>query len=208
MAMIRLPENFLRGLGTYEDHNGVYALTHMGEHFVGSFMRDAGFEVEYGLADNPEQIAKYAKKVAGKKDYLVHFVYVPSKENGGFRPHKFGNYIGKYKLEYEYLTDDYEEGNYPLEYILSFNVFIGSVQDVDFPIFSEIVTIKKGEYIPKELWGYTGDIDEVLKIAREVYKEQGGVGFVSGNVMVDGVPRFGIVWSIIVDGKRNFVQFV
>lgn len=66
---------------------------------------------DYGVADNIEQVKKkYKKKIAQKKNkYVIGFDVIKKsrqEENGGWRWHKWGNYIGKHKITTEYLFDE------------------------------------------------------------------------------------------------------
>lgn len=64
----------------------------------------------YGIADNYQQILEYHKDLIESNLEFVCFVTPIYKkdqlENGGWRWHKWGNYIGNHKIEHEYLYDE------------------------------------------------------------------------------------------------------
>lgn len=64
----------------------------------------------YGVADNLEQVLeKFKDKVESPdKNYVILMTLVERKdqsEDGGWRFHKWGPYIGDHEIEYEYLYD-------------------------------------------------------------------------------------------------------
>lgn len=61
----------------------------------------------YGIADNIEQIKKLYEKVLDKsKDYVCLATPIVKGENGGWRWHKWGPYIGTQKPTAEYLDEE------------------------------------------------------------------------------------------------------
>ena len=83
---------------------------------------------QYGVADNIEQIKEfYKKQIKDKKQKFVIAVtpVYQDKENkgkgGGWRWHKWGEYIGKLDSKCEYLDD--EEFGDDFQYILCFHLY-------------------------------------------------------------------------------------
>ena len=83
----------------------------------------------YGVADNIEQIKEfYKKQIKDKKNkYVIAVTPVfQEKENkgkgGGWRWHKWGEYIGKLNSQCEYLDD--EEFGDDFQYILVFDIYL------------------------------------------------------------------------------------
>ena len=83
---------------------------------------------QYGVADNIEQIKKlYRKQINDKKNkFAIALTPVwQDKENkgkgGGWRWHKWGEYIGNLKHECEYLDD--EEFGDDFKYVICFTLF-------------------------------------------------------------------------------------
>ena len=83
---------------------------------------------QYGVADNVEQIKEfYKKQIKDKKQKFVIAVtpVYQDKENkgkgGGWRWHKWGEYIGKLDSKCEYLDD--EEFGDDFQYILCFHLY-------------------------------------------------------------------------------------
>lgn len=76
---------------------------------------------EYGLCDNADQILKkWGHLEAGKQRHFITMTpiyreFEPS--SGGFRFHKWGEYIGEHELEYEYLVDQTD-----IDVIYSFHI--------------------------------------------------------------------------------------
>lgn len=66
----------------------------------------------YGLCDNPDQILKkWSHLEAGHQRHFITATPIYREhepEWGGFRFHKWGEYIGEHELEYEYLVDQKE----------------------------------------------------------------------------------------------------
>ena len=67
--------------------------------------------IDYGVADNIEQVKKkFKKQIAQKRNkYVIGFDVLKKNmqcENGGWRWHKWGEYIGKQKPQTEYLFDE------------------------------------------------------------------------------------------------------
>lgn len=82
----------------------------------------------YGVADNVEQIKKYYKDQVEdpEKKYAICVTPVwQEKENagngGGWRWHKWGEYIGELNPQYEYLDD--EDFGDDFEYVLVFTIY-------------------------------------------------------------------------------------
>ena len=81
----------------------------------------------YGVADNIEQIKEYYKEEISDPD-KKYFIYLTpvwqEKENkgkgGGWRWHKWGEYIGELNPQCEYLDD--EEFGEDFEYIITFTI--------------------------------------------------------------------------------------
>lgn len=72
-----------------------------------------GLVSNYGVSDSVEQVVRRFKKVVTNPDVEIVFVFTPVKkkdqpESGGWRWHKWGEYIGNHKIKHEYLFD--EEG--------------------------------------------------------------------------------------------------
>lgn len=67
--------------------------------------------VHYGVCDNWEQVVEYHKELFSNpdKNYVVGLstvIRANEPSEGGFRPHRWGPYIGTQKLEHEYFYDD------------------------------------------------------------------------------------------------------
>ena len=67
--------------------------------------------VFYGVCDNWEQVVEYHKELLNNpdKNYVIGLstvIRADESPEGGFRPHRWGPYIGTQKLEHEYLYDD------------------------------------------------------------------------------------------------------
>lgn len=66
--------------------------------------------VAYGVCDNYKQILEYHKDIiSDNKNYVIGLSTVERKnqdENGGWRWHKWGEYIGNQNPQHEYLYDD------------------------------------------------------------------------------------------------------
>lgn len=66
--------------------------------------------VEYGLCDNEEQILKkWPHLEKSKQRHFITMTPIYKKhqpEHGGFRWHKWGEYIGEHDAQYEYLYDE------------------------------------------------------------------------------------------------------
>ena len=85
-------------------------------------------KITYGVADNIEQIKKYYKdEVADtEKKYCLALTPVwQEKENkgkgGGWRWHKWGEYIGKLNPQCEYLND--EDFGDDFQYVITFTLY-------------------------------------------------------------------------------------
>ncbi len=68
-------------------------------------------QIPYGVADNIEQIKEFfAKAIQNPNQKLViSYVVIDKKDepkNGGWRWHKWGEYIGKHEIQHEYLADE------------------------------------------------------------------------------------------------------
>jgi len=80
-------------------------------------------ESGFGVADNPEQVLKHFKTVINNPDVEVVISFTPiykseQPEDGGWRWHKWGTYIGDHEIQHEYLYD--EEG---IEKVLVYQVY-------------------------------------------------------------------------------------
>ena len=64
----------------------------------------------YGVADNWEQVLKVNKEFVKSKDkFIMTFFTINRKDepsDGGWRWHKWGEYIGKQNPQHEYIYDD------------------------------------------------------------------------------------------------------
>lgn len=85
-------------------------------------------KITYGVADNIDQIKEYYKEeiADANKKYVISLTPVwQEKENkgkgGGWRWHKWGEYIGKLNPQCEYLYD--EEFGETFEYVLTFTLY-------------------------------------------------------------------------------------
>ena len=85
-------------------------------------------KITYGVADNIEQIKDYYKEEVGDKKKKYSICVTPvwqEKENkgkgGGWRWHKWGEYIGKLNPQFEYLDD--EDFGEDFEYVLTFTLY-------------------------------------------------------------------------------------
>lgn len=83
---------------------------------------------QYGVADSIEQIKEYFKEEIEDPDKKYFIACTPvfqEKENkgkgGGWRWHKWGQYIGKLNPQYEYLDD--EEFGEDFEYVICFHIY-------------------------------------------------------------------------------------
>ena len=83
----------------------------------------------YGVADNIDQIKDYYKEEIVDKDkkYFIHLTPVwQERENkgkgGGWRWHKWGEYIGKLNPQHEYLDD--EDFGDDFKYVITFTIQI------------------------------------------------------------------------------------
>lgn len=84
-------------------------------------------ESQYGVADNIEQIKKHYRQWIEKSDWVITITLVfQHKENkgkgGGWRWHKWGEYIGNLNPQYEYL-DDEEFGEDFQGYVLCYHIY-------------------------------------------------------------------------------------
>ena len=82
---------------------------------------------QYGVADNIEQIKAYYKEWIEKSDWFIAITKVyQDKENagkgGGWRWHKWGDYIGKLDPQHEYL-DDEDFGDDWQGYVLCYHIY-------------------------------------------------------------------------------------
>ncbi len=76
---------------------------------------------QYGVADNIEQVKEHYKKLIGykTKKYCIQINFINNDvEQGGFRWHKNGQYIGKHEIQGEYLWD-----NKDIKYVITFNIY-------------------------------------------------------------------------------------
>ena len=85
-------------------------------------------KITYGVADNIEQIKEYYNEEVAdtEKKYCLAFTPVwQEKENkgkgGGWRWHKWGEYIGKLNPQCEYLDD--EDFGDDFQYVITFNLY-------------------------------------------------------------------------------------
>ena len=84
-------------------------------------------KAQYGVADSIEQIKEYYKKEISDKNNKFCISVTPvwqepecKGEGGGWRWHKWGEYIGKLNPQCEYLDD--EDFGDEFEYVLCFNL--------------------------------------------------------------------------------------
>lgn len=84
---------------------------------------------QYGVADSIEQIKKYFKEEIEDKERKYFISITPvfqNKENkgkgGGWRWHKWGEYIGKLKPQYEHLDD--EDFGKKFKYVICFHLYL------------------------------------------------------------------------------------
>ncbi len=67
---------------------------------------------EYGVADSLEQVLEYGKKfIESEHPYVISFSLIKSEDQpdeGGWRWHKWGPYIGQHSVTHEYLKDQPE----------------------------------------------------------------------------------------------------
>lgn len=89
---------------------------------------DFGEKDSYGVADNIEQIKEYYKEQIEdpNNSYFIDLTPVfQDKDNagkgGGWRWHKWGEYIGKLNPQYEYLDD--EDFGEDFQYIICFHIY-------------------------------------------------------------------------------------
>lgn len=110
---------------TYDDE--YYAMVK--EWFVGEngLRFPVDMDSQYGVADNIEQIKEHYKEWIEKSDWVIEVnpVY-QEKENagkgGGWRWHKWGEYIGKLNPQCEYL-DDEDFGDDWQGYVLCYHIY-------------------------------------------------------------------------------------
>ena len=87
-------------------------INNIDRHNINSYVNTDLNAWTYGMADNIEQIIEFYnndrdKYFKGNHVILLHKVIKhPENPYSGFRPHKHGEYIGKYKLTCEYLNDE------------------------------------------------------------------------------------------------------
>ncbi len=102
----------------FGDGNHVHVLWQAFDHdfeAAGYSTRNLRLRRDYGVADNVPQILVHQQEQLQNTDEL-HFLHVstiyPSEqpEEGGWRWHKWGHYIGDYESHYEYIYDDYQHG--------------------------------------------------------------------------------------------------
>jgi len=76
----------------------------------GAFKKAKKIQTPYGVADNVEQIKKFFKTAIKSKDklFVISYFELNKKEEtkGGWRWHKWGEYIGVQKPQCEYLVDE------------------------------------------------------------------------------------------------------
>ena len=82
---------------------------------------------QYGVADNIEQIKEKYKEWIEKSDWVIEVTYIfQDKEkaglDGGWRWHKWGEYIGTLEPQCEYL-DDEEFGDDWQGYVLCYHIY-------------------------------------------------------------------------------------
>lgn len=83
----------------------------------------------YGVADTVEQVLEYFKNVIDHPDNSIVISVAPIKksdqsEHGGWRWHKWGQYIGKHTPKHEYLADEED-----IEEVLIFHVHVLKLKD-------------------------------------------------------------------------------
>lgn len=111
---------------------GLYEIGHFNfDHSIGNdineypdFKGDDEYLGPYGVCDEPEQVLqKYDKWLNGtEKNYCVSFTKLTKKgqpEQGGWRWHKWGQYIGTKEPQHEYL---YDEGD-DIEYVYCYHIY-------------------------------------------------------------------------------------
>lgn len=91
-------------------------------------LRDGNYVSQYGVADNVEQIKEFYKEQIESTDEKFVIAVTPvwqDKENtgkgGGWRWHKWGEYIGDLNPQHEYLDD--EDFGEDFEYVLCFHLY-------------------------------------------------------------------------------------
>jgi len=87
---------------------GVYEISHFN---FEAFLNDDFEMYTQGVCDNLKQVLEFHKEDIEKNYVCISLVKVEKyeqPEEGGWRWHKWGRYIGKHKPKYEYLYD--EEG--------------------------------------------------------------------------------------------------
>lgn len=117
------------------DCNGVYVCGLNSKNIIGdltNYIKVKNFNSpiywdSYGVCDNASQVLEYYNELyEANKDYMKdkNFIILLSPifkedqpETGGWRWYKWGEYIGKYKSEYEYLYDEKE-----IDYVLCFQI--------------------------------------------------------------------------------------
>jgi hypothetical protein len=76
---------------------------------------------EYGIADNPEQVKKHYRKLIRHRTrkFCLNMEYIENvKQEGGFRWHKNGRYIGKQDDRGEYLADSPE-----IKHVITYHIW-------------------------------------------------------------------------------------
>jgi len=77
----------------------------------------------YGVCDNPEQILEFYPELKDdpERKFVVSFKEVTKASQpaeGGWRWHKWGEYIGKHHIQYEYLYDEKD-----IESVLCYHIY-------------------------------------------------------------------------------------
>ena len=91
-------------------------------------LKDNGYKTEgfgkYGVADNYNQVLKKYKEMLMNpdKNYVVSYIWIHKLEEpaqGGWRWHKWGEYIGIHKPEHEHIYDEAD----PIYSVICYHIF-------------------------------------------------------------------------------------
>ena len=84
---------------------------------------DTPVKMRYGVCDNIDQIFERDPYIdafkKSKKDYVIVIHWIPKENNGGWRWHKWGTYIGDFEHNCEYLSEETTPG---LEGVWCYNI--------------------------------------------------------------------------------------
>jgi hypothetical protein len=91
-----------------------------------NYCRGDDFKSQYGVADNIEQIKNYFKEVIEDTNRKFFITVTPVYQNklsegGGWRWHKWGEYIGELNPQCEYLDD--EDFGADFQYVLVYHLY-------------------------------------------------------------------------------------